>query len=336
MTSKAPGFKLIIFMLVTTVTTALLATVVGNMRFGPSRSYSAIFVNASGLVPGEEVKVAGVPIGKVEAVRLRGTTESIVEFTVSEDRPLLSGTVAAVKYKNLIGDRYLELTNGPGEMTPLSEEEPIPSDRTQPALDLDELVNGFKPLLQGLDPEQTNRLSVALIEVLNGQTETIGLLVQEIATLTNTLADRDQVIGRLISNLDAVLATVDARADQFSKIVQQIQSLIGGLSADREMITGSLVDIDNASATMAGLLGDTRPSIQQDITELGSLSRNLNSSTDTLNFAMGELPQFYKRMGRVAYGNFVNFYVCGLAIRYPAVSGHADTPMFISPVERCQ
>jgi phospholipid/cholesterol/gamma-HCH transport system substrate-binding protein len=336
MTSKAPGVKLLIFMLVTALTTAVLATVVGNMRFGPSTTYKALFANASGLVKGEDVKVAGVPIGKVESVALTNAQQSVVEFSVSTRRPLLGGTVAAVKYKNLIGDRYLELTNGPGDMTALDPDVAIPAERTRSALDLDELVNGFKPLLQGLDPDQTNKLSVALIDVLNGQADTVSVLVQQIAALTTSLADRDQVIGSLIVSLNDVLATVDNRNEQFSALLGQIQQLVSGLSGDRDMITNSLVSVNDASATMSSLLEQSRPSIQQDITELGALSRNLNASTETLDLVMGELPDFYNRMGRVAYGNFVNFYLCGLAIRYPGISGHADTPMFVSPVQRCQ
>lgn len=336
MNSKAPGLKLLIFMVVTALTTAVLATVVGNMRFGPTTSYSAIFANASGLVKGEDVKVAGVPVGKVESVELKDAKLSVVTFSVSTTRPLLGGTVAAVKYKNLIGDRYLDLTAGPGDTAVLDSATPIPAERTRPALDLDELVNGFKPLLQGLDPEQTNKLSIALIDVLNGQADTVSVLVQQIATLTNSLADRDQVIGNLIIRLNDVLATVDNRNEQFSNVLGQIQELVSGLSHDRDMITNSLTSVNAASATMSDLLEQARPSIQQDITQLGALSRNLNTSTDTLNLVLGELPEFYSRMGRFTYGNFVNFYVCGLAIRYPGIGGHVDTPMFVSPVQRCQ
>ncbi|MCE4268459.1 MCE family protein [Rhodococcus qingshengii] len=334
MTTKAPGIKLLIFVLATALAGFGVATVVGNMRFGSTHAYQAVFSNASGLGNGEDVKVGGVPMGKVKKVELAENGTALVSFSLSTERPLTSGTTARVKYKNLIGDRYIELSSGSNIIEPL--DGPIPLDQTTPALDLDQVVNGFRPLLQGLDPEQTNQLSTSLIEVLNGQEASIGRLVTQVGSLSTTLADRDQAIGRVVTNFNTVVGTVNQRGEQFSTLLDQIQQLVAGLDDDRDLITNSLVNIDNVTSSLSEVLEQNRPSIQQDIVALGELSGNLNRNTDTLNLVLSTLPENYRLISRVAgYGSFVNFFVCGLAVKYASGPGGL-TPMFKAPAERCQ
>ncbi|KAF0960835.1 MCE family protein [Rhodococcus sp. T7] len=334
--TKAPGIKLLIFVLVTSLTGFGVATVVGNMRFGSTHTYQAVFSSASGLGNGEDVKVGGVPMGKVQGVELASDGTAVVSFSLSTERPLTAGTTARIKYKNLIGDRYVELSNGPGAIGAL--DGPIPLEQTTPALDLDQIVNGFRPLLQGLDPDQTNQLSASLIEVLNGQEASIGRLVTQIGTLSNTLADRDQAIGQVVSNFDAVVGTVNNRGDQFSALIDQLQRLVAGLDGDRDLITNSLVNIDRVTDSLSSVLDQNRPAIAQDVVALGDLASNLNANTDTLNMVLSTLPENYRLIGRVAgYGSFVNFFVCGLAIKYASGPGPGGvTPMFKAPAERCQ
>lgn len=333
MKARAPGTKLVLFMIVTALTTALLATVVGNMRFGASTTYRAIFTDVSGLVPGEDVKVAGVPIGKVETVQLQESKTGVVSFSLDDKVKLTESNRLAVKYKNLIGDRYLEISQESTGGLAIPAGTTIPIERTQSALDLDDLVNGFRPLLQGLDPEQTNQFSASLIQVLNGQSNVIGTLVAQIGSLTNTLADRDQTIGRVIDNLDTVLATVDNRSQQFSSMLDQLQLLIGGLATDKESIANALENIDAVTGTLMEILKESRPSLQQDISQLGALSSNLNASSDTLNLVLAKLPEAYKLLGRGTYGSFFNFYLCGVAVK---LSDQSTSPMFTSPTQRCQ
>ncbi len=100
-----------------------------------------------------------------------------------------------MRYKNLIGDRYLELSDGNGQGNPLPDGATIPAQRTSPALDLDTLLNGFKPLFTGLDPTQINAVSTEIIQVFQGESGTVSSLLTTVGALTSTLADRDQLIG---------------------------------------------------------------------------------------------------------------------------------------------
>ncbi len=157
-------------------------------------------------------------------------------------------------------------------------------------------------------------------------------MVAQIGSLTNTLADRDQTIGRVIDNLGTVLATVDNRSQQFSSMLDQLQQLVGGLATDKESIATALDNVDAVTGTLMEILAESRPSLQQDISQLGALSSNLNASSDTLNLVLAKLPEAYKLLGRGTYGSFFNFYLCGVAVK---LSDQSTSPMFTSPTQRC-
>ncbi|MEU1994044.1 MlaD family protein [Nocardia gamkensis] len=339
MTARHAGLKLIVFLAITSVISAMLVIVVGNLRFVPTRSYRALFTSASGMKPGDDVKVAGVPVGKVKSVQFAPDRLVEVAFTVDREIPVLHSSTAAIRYKNLIGDRFLEVTVKRDGSGVRAEYEPIPVAQTTPALDIDSLVNGFKPLLQGLDPDQTNKLSASLIAVLNGQEQNIGAFVAQIGELGNTLADRDQVIGETIASLDAALAVIHQRSKQFDGLVVNLQQLVTGLNNDRDTLTTGLERINAGTGEVAQMLQDNRPAVAGDVEQLRQLAGNLNADSETLSLLLAKLPTVYNLIGRAtSYGNFVNFFVCGLAIRYPAVggTGYQDTPMFTSPADRCK
>lgn len=141
--------KLSIFALVMVLIFAALALVFSQYRFGSADRYHAVFVDASGLKSGDKVRIAGVPVGSVKGVEIADGTVAQVDFDVDAKYRLLTTTGATVRYENLVGDRYLELLEGPGGTDELADGGTIPIDRTAPALDLDMLLGGFKPLLRG-------------------------------------------------------------------------------------------------------------------------------------------------------------------------------------------
>lgn len=334
MSIKATSAKLVAFVALTTITGLGVATVVGNLRFGSTDTYQAVFANAAGLGNGEDVRIGGVPSGKVSDVELQADGTALISFSVDSEYTLTSSTLASIKYKNLIGDRYLDLAAGEPDPSPLTS--PIPLKQTTPALDLDQVVNGFRPLLQGLDPDETNRLSSSLVQVLNGQESAVGELVSEMGSLTNTLADRDAAIGSIITNFNTTLGAVDGRRENLGVLVDQLQKVVRGLNTDSGTITTSLTSIDGLTHALAGVLTDNRADLTSEVASLGTLASRLNAQTDTLDLILTKLPENYRLTGRAAgYGNFVNFFVCGLAVKYGSNSGDV-TPMFTAPAERCK
>ena len=219
--------KFLVFSLVSVAAAVLVGvTLSGRAPDGPADDYHAIFADASNLVAGDEVRVAGIRVGTVGELSITDDQPGPGHLLAQRTVAMTTGTHAAVKYKNLVGDRYLELTAGDGPA--LAPDGTIPVGQTAPALDLDALFNGFKPLLAALSPEQVNSVSGELVTVLQGEGGTIDELLAALASVTSTLADRDQVIGDLVTNLDAALAKVNTT--ELGQLVTQLQQLVGGLA----------------------------------------------------------------------------------------------------------
>ncbi|HXL62020.1 MAG TPA: MCE family protein, partial [Mycobacterium sp.] len=209
------AIKLGIVTLVLLLFTALIIVVFGQMRFDRTTGYTAIFSNASGLRAGQFVRASGVEVGKVSNVELiNGGSQVKIDFNVDRSLQLFDGTTASIRYLNLIGDRYMELKRGnsdkrlPGGGT-------IPLEHTEPALDLDALIGGFRPVFRALDPDKVNNIAQSIITVFQGQGGTINDILDQTASLTSALADRDKAIGEVIRNLNTVLDTTVKHQQQF-------------------------------------------------------------------------------------------------------------------------
>ena len=257
----------------------------------------------------------------------------LVDLTVRERTPVLVGSRGVIRYKNLIGQRFVEITEGTGPSRRLEDHGTIPVTQTEPALDLDELYNGFAPLFEGLEPTQINDLSGSIIKVLQGQSGAVTTLLTQISSVTRTLADRDAVIGQLITNLNSVLDTVNSRSNQVSDLVVQLQTLVSGLAKDREPIGKSLVQLDRLTGTVTDVLRDVRPELRGNIREIDRLSRVINADKPQVNSLLQKLPGYYQVLGRLgAYQQAFQFYLCGVQVRIgPTLSGP-----IASQEERCQ
>ncbi|GHF18442.1 MCE family protein [Streptomyces griseoluteus] len=310
--TAAPLVKFSLFALVTIAATALLAATIVNISFTPKDTYHAVFTDVTGLETGDDIRVAGVRVGEVQGIRIKDRTLAEVTFTVSTDRPLLAATHAVVRYRNLVGQRYIALTGGAGDATArLRPGGTIPLSRTQPALDLNALLNGFKPLFAALSPSDVNQLATEIVQTLQGEGGTVNSLLAHTASLTSTLADRDKLIGSVIDNLNTVLQTLDERGSRFSGLLTQLRRVISGLSADRKPIGASLVSIGDLTDVTAGLLKDARPPLKDDIAGLGDLTGTLNKNENTVEGVLKRLPNKLEKLtGTASYGSWFNFYLC--------------------------
>jgi phospholipid/cholesterol/gamma-HCH transport system substrate-binding protein len=324
--------KLGVFVLVAVFFGVGLFTVYSDARFYPTQTYHAVFDQVSGLKAGRPVRESGVRVGQVTDVRITQGRRALVTFTTRSNLPVMVGARALVRYENLIGDRYLELTDGPGDVRPLPPGGTIPATQTEPALDLDVLLNGFQPLFQGLDPGQINQVATELVQVLQGEGGTVEDLLGSLASLTSNLADRDRVIGEVVSNLNVVLGTLDQHRDQLSNTVLELQRLVSGLAQDRGTIGDSLERINGAAGSVAGLLADTRPDLHDTIAQTNRLATLLDDNRGTVDGYLGKLPGAYARLARAgAYGSFFNFYLCGVRLKLDGPDGKAMyTPWFES------
>ena len=335
LTTLGAAWRFTIFAIVTVLATALLAMTILNVDSERTRSYSAIFTDAANVVPGDEVRMAGVRVGTVKSVSLYDGREAKVGFSVATTVPVTDTTEIEVRYRNLIGQRYIAVVPGPPGGHALAAGTTIPSTRTSPALNLTVLFNGFRPLLRGLDPAEVNKLSYELVQVLQGEGGTIDTLFRQVGSLTNTLADRDALIGRVIDNLNGTLGPIAAHDQQLSALVSNLDDFLSGLSQDRGAISQSLVSIDRMTGVTQSLLRDVRPSLAADIRHLGMLAEKLSSpaSRAIIEHFLTYTPFKLKvATPEASYGAFLNFYVC--AVNFILPDG-TETPFRINSAKRC-
>jgi phospholipid/cholesterol/gamma-HCH transport system substrate-binding protein len=328
--------KLVIFIVVTTLATSVLVITIGNLSFSPKTEYKAEFVDATGVVKGDDVRIAGVKVGSVKDVEIVDRTRALVTFTVEDATSISKATHAAIRYRNLVGQRYISLTNEIGDSAELSEGATIPVTQTSPALDLTVLFNGFKPLFQALSPADINQLSYEIVQVFQGEGGTLEGLLSHTASVTSTLASRDRVIGALIDNLNEVLDHIGDRDAQLSRLITTFRTFVGGLKDDRRAILGSLDQISDLSVQTADLVSGIRAPFVSDIRQLRRVAGNLDSGKAELDRALQVLPVKLNKIGRTAtYGSWFNFYLCHFQgrVRLP---GRSSVPVdYNTGSDRC-
>ncbi len=328
--SRGTIIKFGIFGLIMSLLTVFLFFTFGQYRTGSTNAYSAVFTDASRLAAGETVRVAGIRVGTVTDVSLQPDRTVVVEFDADRAIPLTTGTQAAIRYLNLTGDRFLDLIDGPGSTRLMPPGSQIPVDRTKPALDLDLLLSGLKPVIQGLNPQDVNALSASLVQVFQGQEGTLDSLLAKTSSFTNTLADNNQTVEQLIDNLNTVLGTLSKDGDQFSGLIDRLEKLVTGLSQDRDPIGTAIASLDNGTASLADLLTQARPPLAGTIDQLNRLAPNLDAKTSFLDGALQRSPGNYRKLARIgAYGSFVQYYQCELTIRVTDLQGRASVFPFV-------
>jgi phospholipid/cholesterol/gamma-HCH transport system substrate-binding protein len=314
--------KFSIFGLVMVVLTAFLFLVFSDARTGASNSYSAVFKDASRLKSGDTVRIAGIRVGTVKDVELQADRNVLVKFDTDRSTVLTTGTKAAIRYLNLVGDRYLELIDTPDSTHIVPPGGQIPETRTAPALDLDLLLGGLKPVIQGLNPQDVNALTSSLVQIFQGQGGTIESLFSKTSSFTNSLADNNQVVEQLIDQLHTLLDTLSQDGDEFSGAIDKLEQLVSGLSSDRDPIGTAIDSLDKGTASLSDLLGRGRAPLKDTITELNRLAPLVDTDTDRLDATIQRLPEIYRKLARVgSYGAFFPYYICGITFRASDLTG---------------
>ncbi|MGH3563713.1 MAG: MCE family protein, partial [Mycobacterium sp.] len=245
-----------------------------------------------------------------------------VDFAVDRSLRLYQSTTAQIRYLNLIGDRYLQLERGQGEGADqvLPPGGFIPASRTQPALDLDALIGGFRPLFRALDPDKVNTIASSIIAVFQGQGDTINDILNQTAQLTAHIAGRDQAIGEVIKNLNAVLDTTVRHQKEFDATVDNLEKLVTGLNHHADQLAAGTAHVSNAAGTVADLLADNRWLLHKTVNYLEPTGQSLIDKLGDLDHVVERLPAALNRLGRTGiYGDFFNFYICQVQVKLPGL-----------------
>jgi phospholipid/cholesterol/gamma-HCH transport system substrate-binding protein len=330
-------WRLAIFVVVCGVATFGLFMIFAQLRFQAEVTYNADFTNVSGLKEGDLVRIAGVEVGKVKHISIRPDTVVTAEFSADNTVVLTEGTRAVIRYDNVIGNRYMELQEGAGGVKRLTRGQRIPVGHTEPALDLDALIGGFRPLFRALDPLQVNALTGQLVQAFQGQSEAIGSFLTQTAALTSTLANRDELIGQVIVNLNTVLGSLGNQSQQFDKALSSLAELVKRLAAGKTDLTNSVAYSNAAAGSIADLLSQARPPFKGVVTQSQRANDIVLADHDYFDDLLNTLPDAYQALARQGmYGDFFTFYLCEAVLK---VNGKGGQPVYVrlanQPSGRC-
>lgn len=327
------------FGLTMVVLTAGLFAIFSQYRSGSTAGYSAVFEDSSSIKSGDSVRVSGIRVGTVRDVELQLDNTVLVEFDANDNIRMTENTTVAVRYLNLVGDRYLELIDQPGSTRIRPPGTRFGIEQTEPALNLDLLLGGLKPVIKGLNPDDVNALTNSLIQILQGQGGDLESLFARTSSFTNAIADNGQTVESLIDNLDDTLAVLSNDGEKFSGAVDGLERLVTGLAAERDPIGDAITALDNGTASLADLLTDARPALSGTVDQLTRMAPLLSNDTDLarLELLLQKTPQNYRKLVRLgSYGSWLNLYICGVSIRVSDLQGRtAHFPWVIQNTGRC-
>lgn len=329
--------KLIIFCVLTGMATVVLGMTLSNGGFAKRDVYKAMFTDVAGVAAGDEVRIAGVRVGTIRSVEIADKDKAVLEFGVEPGVKLTQNTTATLRFRNLVGQRYMALEQGSeGATSPIRPGATIPLSRTQEALDLDLLLSGFKPVFQALNPSDVNQLAFEIVQTLQGESGNVESLLGSVSSLTQTLAGRDKLIGDVIKNLSKTLDIVGSRDAELSTTISTLREFISGLKDDRKDILDSLDGIADLTDETAGLLEEATPLLVADLRQLNRLTANLSKPKNLAQIekSIRILPfKQTKTANWVASGSIFNQYLCEFLVDLDTTGLPAPLAALISSLE---
>ncbi|MFG1789878.1 MCE family protein [Nocardia sp. NPDC049149] len=307
------GFSL--FAIVAIVLTYTIWSTLQRSVTGDTASYSATFSDVLGLRVGDDIRMAGVRVGRVDRIDFDGDYRARIDFRIQDRQRLTTTTKALVRYQNLIGQRYIALVPGEGGGQVMAAGSAIPIERTEPSFDVSGLLSGFEPLFSVLQPDQINSLSETLIQALQGNNVSLSALITQAAQLAGTFGQRDKILGDVIGNLSSVIAGLAHRSGELETLITQARSLVESLYAQGESLKSSVDQVATSTDALARLIGQVKPNMaraQNDATN-GVALLLLNGAS--LDQAAVELPTLLNGIARfTSYGAYGNAYICRLDV----------------------
>jgi len=313
---RLTAVKFLSFALVAILLLVLLVNTMHNGVSGDTRSYRALFTDVSGLRVGDDVKVAGVRVGRVQSIAVeKGGQLASVGFDLEADQPILANTDLVMRYQNLVGQRYLAMVQPANHEAALPAGSTIPTKRTDPGFDLTQLLNGFRPLFEVLQPADVNKLASSLVQVLQGEGGTVESLLRQTATLTTFVANRDQVIDSVLTNLTPVLNNLSGRGTQLTATITSLERLMQGLAADRKQIGAAVDGIGQLVGSTSDLLTRAQQPLISSVHQLRTVAGTLDQTSAQVIGAANAFRTVFGGLGRAtSYENALNVYVCSLSL----------------------
>lgn len=254
---------------------------------GTQREHTAMFTDVSGLVVGNDVRELGVRVGRVESIKLADNgTEAQVSFSVRDSSPIHANTKIAIRYLNLVGQRYLDLQTDGAPHGKVAATEVIPVERTIGSFDVTEMFNGLRPLFSSLRPDELNSLMTNVLAVVEGRGGDVGSVLKQLQRLSTTVSDRSALIGTVLTQLGRVAGEIRYKSPKLNELIDRVATAFGVVAAQADELQRSMVKAARSLKPVRLLLEALEDSYYGNYADVDRLLRKwipqVNSATDLL------------------------------------------------------
>lgn len=258
---------------------------------GGGDTYHAAFAESGGLKADDEVRIAGVRVGKVESVELDGARVRVT-FRVDTDSGFGTDTRAAIKIKTLLGAMYLSLE--PAGSGQLAKDSEIPVERTSSPYDVVDAFEGLAETSEAIDTDQLADSLTTLADLTRNTPEEFRDALAGVSALSTNIAAKNEQIGTLLQNLDRVTSVLDERDQDIVRLMKDADVLFRALVARRNAVHRLLVSTSTLSRSLTALIRDSRADLQPALAHLESVLRVLTKNEENLDNSLRLMAPFYR------------------------------------------
>ncbi|TDC89132.1 MlaD family protein [Actinomadura sp. 7K507] len=278
--------KFVVFVVLTGLLTFYIAQLILGTSFADRYRLTATFDDVTGLLEGDDVKVAGTPVGQVKGIEVvRG--KAVVEMQVDDEVRVPEDSTAAIRWRNVMGQRTIYLEPGKSQAK-LGDGDRVP--HTRSVVDLGAVVNALGPLTRNLDPNQLNKILFSFSQALEGNEQNISLLTNNLDALLQTFATRKKTIQGMIENYETVSQVVAKRDQQIAASVDNLESLTKVFANNRKILEDAVVEIGGVTTNLNAVLGGQDAQLSRIIGNLGNFAETFRLNVDQLETMVQQLP----------------------------------------------
>lgn len=283
---RASLIRFALFAAVTVVASVLIAQQIVAGTWNERYELVATFDDVTGLLEGDQVKVAGAPVGRVNSVRVvRGRAE--VRMEVDRGVRLPADSTAAIRWRNMIGQRMIYLE--PGTSTDKLGDG-ASFKRTRSVVDLGEIVNSLGPLTRSLDPNQLNQVLNAFAQTLDGNTDNVNAMIRYLELMLDTFAQRKEAIRSLTEDYSTISGAVAKRDQQIARSLDNLTQLTEVFAQNSRLLDSALVEISGVTTDLDAVLGGNERQLGRLVDSLNQVSGTVRLNVDNLEKMVQRLP----------------------------------------------
>lgn len=320
---RGTATKLTVFTVFTIIITFWLASIIGKLSpFQDTYQLDAVFTDATGILNGDPVKIAGVPVGKVTSFQVE-EGRAIVTMKIKGDVEVPTNSFFDIKFLNLLGQRVVDIRPADIPSAEVWEDgDEVPETQTSPALDLSVVFNNLRPLIQSTNPEDINTVARTVLAVFKGREDDLAGILGNLGNLSETLSARDQRLARLVSDLDELTEILNRRSGNVRTGLRNFTEFMESLADVTPRIERVVDQMNGFSTKFGGVVNRNRSNLDQELADLKTL-------LDIVNDELGPLDRIAKNLKEVllatarsqGYGKWWNLYVVNLCPEAGAFTG---------------